>query len=118
MESGKIIRIGSPQELKECCGGETRVKMKLVDPGKTAQAVELLRELSKDRITSVSATGAISIPADGGPSILSDVVRRLDAGGIQLAELGLTQPTLDDVFLAITGHAAENPTEATPKSKK
>jgi hypothetical protein len=43
-------------------------------------------------------------------------VRRLDAGGIQLAELGLTQPTLDDVFLAITGHAVEN--EAAAQSVK
>ena len=118
MENGKIIRIGTPEELKGCCGGETRVKMRLVDPGQTSKAVELLRELGKDQINSVSETGDISLPADGGASILSDVVRRLDAGGIQLAELGLAQPTLDDVFLAITGHAAENPAVITPKSKK
>jgi ABC-2 type transport system ATP-binding protein len=82
--------------------------MRLVDPGKTKQAVELLGELGGEQVHSVSETGDISIPANGGPYILSEVVRRLDAGGIQLAELGLTQPTLDDVFLAITGHAAEN----------
>ena len=116
MDSGKIIRIGTPKELKECCGGDTRVKMKLVDPGKTKIAVELLGELG-EQAHSVVETGDISIPADGGPYILSEVVRRLDAGGIQLAELGLTQPTLDDVFLAITGHAAENET-VTPKSAK
>jgi len=107
MESGKIIRTGTPQELKGCCGGETRVKLKLVDPGKTKQAVSLLRELGGDQIYSVEETGDISLPSVGGMTILSDVVRRLDAGGIQMAELGLTQPTLDDVFLAITGHAAE-----------
>jgi len=118
MENGKIIRIGTPEELKGCCGGETRVKMRLVDHGQTAKAVELLRELGKDQINSISETGDISLPADGGASILSDVVRRLDAGGIQLAELGLAQPTLDDVFLAITGHAAENPANTTLKSKK
>jgi ABC-2 type transport system ATP-binding protein len=108
MESGKIIRTGTPKELKECCGGETRVKLRLVDPEKTAAAVELLRELGGDQIHSVTETGEISLPADGGTTILSDVVRRLDAGGIHLDELGLKQPTLDDVFLAITGHAAEN----------
>jgi ABC-type multidrug transport system ATPase subunit len=118
MENGKIIRTGTPKELKECCGGETRVKMKLVDPAKTGQAVELLRELGKDQISNVDETGEISLTAGGSPSILSDVVRRLDTGGIQLAELGLTQPTLDDVFLAITGHAAENPADATSNSKK
>jgi ABC-2 type transport system ATP-binding protein len=108
MENGHIIRVGTPAELKGCCGGETRVKLKLVDPNQTKHALELLRELGKDQMTGIAETGDISLPADGGAGILSDVVRRLDAGGIQLAELALTQPTLDDVFLAITGHAAEN----------
>jgi ABC-2 type transport system ATP-binding protein len=117
MENGKIIRVGTPAELKGCCGGETRVKLKLVDPNQTKQAVELLRELGKDRINSISETGDISLPA-GDTSILSAVVRRLDAGGVQLAELGMTQPTLDDVFLAITGHTAENPADITPNAKK
>ncbi len=118
MENGRIIRTGTPDELKGCCGGETHVKLRLVDPSKTPQAVELLHELSKDKIQYISETGDISLPAAGGVSILSDVVRRLDAGGIQLAELGLQQPTLDDVFLAITGHTAENPSEVAPYSGK
>jgi ABC-2 type transport system ATP-binding protein len=116
MDNGHIIRVGTPAELKGCCGGETRVKLKLVDPGKTKQAVDLLSELSNSQITSDAETGDISLPADGGTAILSDVVRRLDGGGIQLAELALTQPTLDDVFLAITGHAAENAAD-TEKTK-
>ena len=78
----------------------------------------MLRALGKDQIYSVAETGDISLPAKGGTSVLSDVVRRLDAGGIQLAELGLTQPTLDDVFLAITGHAAENPDRCDSKLEK
>jgi ABC-2 type transport system ATP-binding protein len=91
--------------------------MRLVDPAKTQQAVAVLRDLGKEQIYSVAETGDISLPGDGGSSILADVVRRLDAAGIQLAELGLTQPTLDDVFLAITGHAAENTVEAAPVKK-
>jgi ABC-2 type transport system ATP-binding protein len=118
MENGKIIRVGTPAELKGCCGGETRVKLKLVNPGQTKQAVALLSELGKNQVYSVEETGDISLPADGGTSILADVVRRLDASGIQLAELGLTQPTLDDVFLAITGHAAENVAAADAKKTK
>jgi len=118
MENGKIIRVGTPAELKGCCGGETRVKLKLVNPGQTKQAVALLSELGKNQVYSVEETGDISLPVDGGTSILADVVRRLDASGIQLAELGLTQPTLDDVFLAITGHAAENVAAADAKKTK
>jgi ABC-2 type transport system ATP-binding protein len=115
MDSGKIIRVGTPKELKECCGGETRVKMRLVEPEKTAQAVKLLGDLAKENTNVDAVTGNISIPTAGVPYILSEVVRRLDAGSIQLAELGLTQPTLDDVFLSITGHAAEvEPAAPTP----
>jgi ABC-2 type transport system ATP-binding protein len=69
-------------------------------------------------MNSNAGTGDISLPADSGTAILSDVVRRLDAEGIQLAELALTQPTLDDVFLAITGHSAENGTAADAKKTK
>jgi len=118
MENGKIIRVGTPAELKGCCGGETRIKMRLIDPAQTSRAIKLLRELGKDRMTGDAETGEISLPADGGTSILSDVVRRLDTGGVQLAELGLAQPTLDDVFLAITGHVAENAAGVTSRSEK
>jgi len=43
--------------------------------------------------------------------MLAEVVRRLDAGGVALSELALRQPTLDDVFLALTGHTAEGSIE-------
>jgi len=43
----------------------------------------------------------------GGPGLLADVVRDFDAAGVQVDELGLHRPTLDDVFLTLTGHAAE-----------
>jgi ABC-2 type transport system ATP-binding protein len=107
MEKGKIIRVGTPQELKDCCGGETRVKMRLTDRAKTSRASELLGEIAHDKLNQDSDMGEISFPAPEGTSVLADVVRKLDADGIELAELGLTQPTLDDVFLSITGHTAE-----------
>jgi ABC-2 type transport system ATP-binding protein len=46
-----------------------------------------------------------------GTAILTEAVRRLDGEGIKLADIGLRRPTLDDVFLALTGHAAEESTE-------
>ena len=50
-----------------------------------------------------------SATVEGGAKLLAAVVRDLDAAGVQLDDLGLRRPTLDDVFLALTGHAAENP---------
>jgi ABC-2 type transport system ATP-binding protein len=53
-------------------------------------------------------TGEINVPVGtDGTAILTEAVRRLDDHGIQLADIGLRRPTLDDVFLALTGHAAE-----------
>jgi len=85
-------------------------------PESNQTGIRIAAELGKDQMNSTPETGDISLPADGGTAVLSDVVRRLDAGGIQLAELSLAQPTLDDVFLAITGHAAENAAD-TKKTK-
>ncbi len=107
MEKGKIIQEGTPQELKDCCGGETQVKMRLTDRAQTSRASELLGEIAQCKVNQNGEMGEISFPVTEGTSVLADIVRKLDANGIVLAELGLTQPTLDDVFLAITGHTAE-----------
>jgi ABC-2 type transport system ATP-binding protein len=117
MDKGKVLREGTPQELKDCCGGDTHVKLKLTDRSKIQEAIEVLRELGKKDIHGDPETGEISLPAVGGTSILADVVRRMDAAGISLAELGLKQPTLDDVFLSLTGHTAEKENEKDTDSK-
>jgi ABC-2 type transport system ATP-binding protein len=111
MDNGKVIREGSPQELKDCCGGDTHVRVRLLDRSRTIEAVDALRELGKEKIYGDPETGEVSLPAIGGASMLADIVRRMDASGIVLAELGLKQPTLDDVFLAITGHTVEEENE-------
>ncbi len=108
------MREGTAQELKDCCGGGTHVKIKLKDRSRTNEAVEALRGLGKENIYGDPETGEVSLPAPAGASILPDVVRRMDSAGIGLAELGLKQPTLDDVFLAITGHTTEEDNKENP----
>jgi ABC-2 type transport system ATP-binding protein len=54
-----------------------------------------------------AANRHLTIPVSKGAGILPDVVRDLDAAGVALEDLSLRRPTLDDVFLALTGHAAE-----------
>ena len=68
---------------------------------------ELLRDIAGANVRISESTGEISIPALDGTATLSAVVGRLNAEAIQISEIGLQQPTLDDVFLAITGHTAE-----------
>jgi len=115
MDKGKVIRQGTPQQLKDCCGGDTQIKIKITDRNRTPQAVEALRVLDNKNIYSIPETGEISLNAISGAPMLADVVRYLDAAGVELAELGLRQPTLDDVFLAITGHTTEDYNEANNK---
>ena len=107
IDNGSIIQQGTSQELKDCCGGETHVKMRLTDRTQMQKAFEALREIAPETMHKNPEMGEISFPAPGGTPILSAIVRSLDAAGIELAELGLKQPTLDDVFLSITGHVAE-----------
>ncbi len=112
IDEGKIIRQGTPGELKTCCGGESRVSLTLYDRKKTQAASDALNDLAPGKILSSPDTGNISLPADAGSGLLSEVVRRMDAAGIILVDLSLKQPTLDDVFLAITGRTAERVSQA------
>ncbi len=106
MDQGKVIRVGTPQELKNCCGGETRIKIRLADRNSSSQAILALKVISGGNIYTDPNTAEISLPAVDGTRTLNEVMRILDASGIAMAEIGLKQPTLDDVFLAITGRTA------------
>jgi len=111
IDKGKILREGTNQELKDCCGGETLVKVRITDRGKLNVAGEALQGLGGDNLHTFPDTGEITIPSEGGTSLLPEVVRRLDKANIAIAELALKPPTLDDVFLSITGHMAEDNSE-------
>jgi hypothetical protein len=54
-------------------------------------------------------TGEVSVPVANGVAILPEAVRRLDAAGLVLSDLALRRPTLDDVFLTMTGRAVQAP---------
>ena len=107
IDKGSILREGTKQELKECCGGDTLVSVRIANRNQISIANSALRELASDTLHSYPDTGEITLPAGSGTSLLPEVVRRLDAVDIEIAELALKPPTLDDVFLSITGHPAE-----------
>jgi len=111
IDKGKILREGTNQELKQCCGGDTLVKVRIADRNELPKASDALKELGGENLHSYPDMGEITLPANGGTFLLPEVVRRLDAEKILIAELALKPPTLDDVFLSITGHPAEETTE-------
>jgi ABC-2 type transport system ATP-binding protein len=118
MESGRVVRTGTPKELKESAGGGVHARIRLADRSRTNEAVELLRTIGGREIRGMTDTGEITFPSSSGAAVLTDVVRRMDGAGIAVAEIGITQPTLDDVFLAITGHGAEQQDEGAPRGPK
>jgi len=118
IDEGQILREGTNQELKDCCGGETLVKVRIADRSKLSIANRALIDLGGDKLHSYPDTGELTLPAVGGTSLLPKVVRRLDKEEIVIAELALKPPTLDDVFLAITGHTAEVNTDVRPDPSK
>ena len=78
-----------------------------VDPNRLTEVVGILGELVPGVVARELAPGAdrVSIPAPDGAATLSEVLRRIDHAGIPLADIALRRPSLDDVFLSLTGHS-------------
>lgn len=106
IDHGTAIARGTSDQLKAQVGGE-RISATLEDPTDTAAAIEALLPLAVGDIESGDPAGQLLVPISGGAAVLTDALRRLDAAGIGLRDVGLRRPTLDDVFLILTGHRAE-----------
>ena len=107
LDRGTILEQGTSQELKACCGGDVLMQLKVSNPEQTQLASEILDAIGNGNTKVMPETGQITLPVSDGTSLLPEVVRQLDSQGIEIADLALRQPTLDDVFLTLTGHTAE-----------
>jgi ABC-2 type transport system ATP-binding protein len=105
VDVGRIIASGTADELKSQVGGE-RIEVVVRDRSAIPQAVELLGRDCEGDVTIDEHTRRLTVPAHGGVQTLIQVVRDLDEVSIAIDDIGLRRPTLDDVFLSLTGHAA------------
>jgi len=112
VDRGKIIASGTADQLKAQIGGE-RIEVIVRDAGDLARAAEVLARDCDGECAVDSDARRVTVPASGGAQRLVAVVRDLDAAGIAIEDIALRRPTLDDVFLALTGRAAEGSGEAT-----
>jgi ABC-2 type transport system ATP-binding protein len=112
IDHGKIIARGTADELKSQVGGE-RIEVVIRDRTAIDRARELLARDAGEQPTLDEHTRRLTVPAHGGAQTLVQIVRDLDEAGIHIDDIGLRRPTLDDVFLALTGHAAEEETLTT-----
>jgi ABC-2 type transport system ATP-binding protein len=106
IDGGRVIAEGTTDELKSRVGGDL-LALRVADRARTAEAADAIADLGSGAPQVVAEAGEVSLPVAKGASLLAEVVRRLDAAGLEISDLALRRPTLDDVFLALTGHIAE-----------
>jgi ABC-2 type transport system ATP-binding protein len=115
IDHGLVIAAGTSEELKDRVGGDV-VEFTVPDRARLADATRAVSAITDGEPSLHEQTGEVSIRAGhNGSEVLVQVVRNLDAAGIEVRGLALRRPSLDDVFLAITGHAAEEDEPATGK---
>ncbi len=104
IDHGRVIADGTPDELKDRVGGE-RLEVRLADEADAATAAKSLAPMSDETPVADGAVVKVAVRRRSGAIV--DAVRRLDDAGVGVDDLGLRRPTLDDVFLALTGRVAE-----------
>ena len=107
IDRGLVIAAGTSQELKNRIGGD--VLEFVVERRHLPDAAQAVRGLSSAEPIVDDASGRVSLRVGTeGSHALVETVRRLDALGVHTEDLGIRRPSLDDVFLALTGHGAED----------
>jgi ABC-2 type transport system ATP-binding protein len=116
IDRGRVIAKGTASELKSQLGGE-RVEVIPTNAADVDRAVQALQGLGDG--PAVTFGNRINLPVSGGAQNLIEALRALDAANISLSDVQLRRPTLDDVFLSLTGHAAEDesPADEEPVAK-
>jgi ABC-2 type transport system ATP-binding protein len=105
VDQGTVIAEGTSDELKSRVGGE-RLEVTLGDPTQADTAIDALASIAGDEPPACPAN-VLSMPMRRDRGGIAEAVRRLDDAGVGIDDIALRRPTLDDVFMSLTGHAAE-----------
>lgn len=105
IDRGRVIAEGSSDELKDQVGGE-RLEVTLEREGDEEIAIAALESMVPER--PALADGVLRMPVRERRGAIAEAVRRLNDAGVGIDDVAMHRPTLDDVFLALTGHAAES----------
>jgi ABC-2 type transport system ATP-binding protein len=104
IDHGSVIAEGTSDELKDRVGGE-RLEVRLEDDADAERAIGALAEMADERPAFEEHAVRVAVRRRSGA--IAQAVRRLDDAGVGIDDIALRRPTLDDVFIALTGHAAE-----------
>jgi ABC-2 type transport system ATP-binding protein len=112
IDHGKVIARGTADELKDRVGGE-RIELTVGDPAQLAAAKDAVAPVAKGEIHVEPNARRLTIPISDGSAALVAALGALTTAGVTVHDVGLRRPTLDDVFLSLTGHEAIEDEDAT-----
>ena len=114
VDVGEVIAEGTSDELKSRVGGDV-LEFRVPDRSQLDAAAGAARQAGSGEPKVDDHTGRVTVPVGGdGSAALMTLIRALDAASVGVSDLAMHRPTLDDVFLALTGHAAEDAAEQVP----
>ena len=116
IDHGREIAHGTADELKNMVGGE-RIEVTVAEVDHIADARHILAALAVGEIRSDERSRSLTVPISGGAPVLTAALRELDSAGVAVQDVGLRRPTLDDVFLSLTGHHAEDESDTEEAEK-
>ena len=106
IDLGKVIAEGTADELKEQVGGQ-QIELTVVDPSDAALVLAVLARHGAAAPRASDDGRTFTVAVTEGPRALESTLAELNAGGVRMHDAGMRRPTLDDVFLKLTGHMAE-----------
>jgi len=106
IDGGKVIAEGTPAELKSSVGGQ-RILLTLADGADKSAAAMALERFASRSIVPNGAGRLIEVPVAAADGLATEVLRALDAAGVGVSDIAVRGASLDDVFLTLTGHMAE-----------
>jgi ABC-2 type transport system ATP-binding protein len=107
IDKGQVIARGTADELKAQVGGE-RLELTVRTVDQLGVVTDVLRPLGQGEAHADPQTRRLSVPVTGGTDTLAEALRRLSGTDVEVLDIGLRRPDLDDVFLTLTGHSAED----------
>jgi len=107
IDRGRVIAEGTADSLKASVGGE-RVELVVRDASQLGTAQGILSRVAGDDVGVDDRNRKLTVASTGGAASLVQVIRDLDAAGIDIDDIALRRPTLDDVFLTLTGRGCED----------
>jgi ABC-2 type transport system ATP-binding protein len=115
IDHGSVIAEGTADQLKDRVGGE-RLEVQLEDAGQAEAAISALAQMADERPSLDGDTVSLALASRDGA--IAGAVRRLDEQGVGIHDIALRRPTLDDVFIKLTGHGAADDEDAAVEAEE